>query len=662
MKLPTAVTRDEARDLARRLMRDPAVVHATPDIRLRPTQTQDPLNESQWALTTPAAVGTNRGGINVYPFWNSTRGRTAGGESMVVAVIDTGRTGHDDLNNRWLGGYDFVSGERGGYRAANDGDGRDADPSDPGDACDAGTSVGESSWHGTSVAGIIAATADNDIGVAGAAPEARVMPVRALGRCGGRLSDALDAMLWAAGLAVPGIPDNPNPAKVLNLSLGAGYDEPCSSDTSTAVQDAIDAIVARNVLVVAAAGNDGNTPGYPGASGALGMPANCQGVLAVAAHTMGGDLANYSSYGALVKLTAPGGGCGRNGADCGPPVPPCTRDDAPCGTHDIFTTGNSGSDTPGAQSYDPHFLGTSAAAPHVSAAAALLFALHPASSPQDVATALASGARAWPDGTFCAGPSGRGLCGSGMLDVQAAARHLLAAPRVTVDPLPANLPGASVQTLVARATSDNFDAATLTWRWQQISGAAGVLVDADKPTARITLPPNRGQVVLELSVADPLAETTRVNVVLDVNNAPQASAVGIVRAAVGSSVVLSLAATDGDGDGIRYALIEGDTDMVVDPQAGTFSWAAKNEGTHPVAVSVTDAYGARGPDLSFAIEVFAAVGTTSANGGAAAASTSGQGGGGSAGWLELALLGVAAAAGSPRWVRGRRRAQAAARR
>jgi serine protease len=404
-RLPAAVGRDEARDIARRLMRDPAVADATPDIPLR-ALTNDPLNAAQWALATPMTAspsapptfGVDRAGIDVYPVWTTTRGRTARNEPVVVAVIDTGRTGHPDLNARWVGGWDFVSGDRNGFATANDGDGRDADPSDPGDACDAGGVGRASSWHGTSVAGIVAATADNSIGIAGAAPEASVLPIRALGRCGGRLSDALDAMLWAAGIPVPGIPDNPHPARVLNLSLGGAFDESCSMDTSISVQAAIDAIVARDVLVVAAAGNDGETAGYP-ATGAIGMPANCRGVVAVAAHTRAGDLASYSNFGAAVALTAPGGGCGRSAGDCTTPLSPCPVTEAPCG---IVTTSNSGADAPSDPAYSEHFVGTSGAAPHAAAAAALLFAVRPTASAGDVAAALGNGARPWPDGTFCA--------------------------------------------------------------------------------------------------------------------------------------------------------------------------------------------------------------------------------------------------------------------
>src|SRR5690606_6718173 len=152
-----------------------------------------------------------------------------------------------------------------------------------------------STWHGTAVAGLIAARAGNGYGIAGVAPAARILPVRSIGRCGGYMSDVIDGMRWAAGLAVPGVPANPYPARILNLSLGSTPGVPCSP----LQQRAVDEVVAAGALVVAAAGNEG--------TGSVGVPANCGGVLAVAAHTRYGDLASYSNVGPEVALTAPGG-------------------------------------------------------------------------------------------------------------------------------------------------------------------------------------------------------------------------------------------------------------------------------------------------------------------------------------------------------------------
>src|SRR5690606_31257016 len=145
------------------------------------------------------------------------------GNGVVVAVLDTGITRHGDLDANVLPGYDFIS----DAGKANDGDGRDNDPSDPGDwvtlnQCPGGNRAENSSWHGTHVAGTIAAVTNNAKGVAGTAFGARILPVRVLGTCGGYDSDIADAIVWAAGGSVSGVPTNANPAEVINLSLGGG--------------------------------------------------------------------------------------------------------------------------------------------------------------------------------------------------------------------------------------------------------------------------------------------------------------------------------------------------------------------------------------------------------------------------------------------------------
>ena len=206
---------------------------------------------------------------------------TTGHSSVVVAVIDTGIVNHQDSNGagiapfsatyvpngRFLPGYDLISENNSGLGTnfvANDGDGRDPDPSDPGDwltpadkalssQCDDGSAgQTDSSWHGSHVAGIIAATANNATGVAGIGWNVRILPVRALGKCGGSLSDIAEAIRWSAGGAVAGVPANTTPAKVINLSLGV------ATACSMTMQSAVDAARAAGAVVVAATGNDGD--------------------------------------------------------------------------------------------------------------------------------------------------------------------------------------------------------------------------------------------------------------------------------------------------------------------------------------------------------------------------------------------------------------------
>lgn len=174
----------------------------------------DPQYTNQWHYK-----GTY--GIDAPAAWDIITGST----DIVVAVIDTGICNHADLAGRYLPGYDFVS----DVLVANDGGGRDGDASDPGDWITAaedgsgyfaGCGASDSSWHGTHVAGTIGAASNNNFGVAGINWVSKILPVRVLGKCGGNTSDIIDGMRWAAGLTVAGVPANPYPAKVLNMSLG----------------------------------------------------------------------------------------------------------------------------------------------------------------------------------------------------------------------------------------------------------------------------------------------------------------------------------------------------------------------------------------------------------------------------------------------------------
>lgn len=299
----------EARAAAARVALDPSVEYAVPDQVMYALQTAPNDTDyagRQWTLQAPpSAVG----GANLPLAWQ----RTTGSSSVVVAVVDSGvRPGHPDLAGRLLPGYDFISGDA--FAALNfppnwnaaDGNGRDADPTDPGDYLDDtllaqlppghGLRTGPSSWHGTHVAGTIGAASNNAVGITGVDWSARILPVRVLGRNGGTTSDIIDGIAWAAGLPVPGAPANASPARVINLSLGG------SGACSAAFQDVITRVRAAGAVVVAASGNDGSL--------VVSQPANCEGVIAVTAHARNGDNASYANVGLQVAVSAPGGGCG----------------------------------------------------------------------------------------------------------------------------------------------------------------------------------------------------------------------------------------------------------------------------------------------------------------------------------------------------------------
>jgi serine protease len=330
----------------------------------------DPQYNNQWHYYE------STGGLNLPTAWNSSTG-----SGVVVAVLDTGITNHPDLNANMLPGYDMIS----DAGIANDGNGRDSNPADTGDAtaaneCGAGRPARSSSWHGTHVAGTVAAVTNNGVGVAGVAYNAKVVPIRVLGKCGGFTSDIADGMIWAAGGSVPGVPNNPNPADVLNLSLGGGGS--CDATSQAAINQA----VSLGATVVVAAGNSNQN-----VSGST--PANCNNVVSVAAVGRNGGRAVYSNFGNLVDVAAPGG-------------------DQSTGTSDgVLSTLNSGSGAPAGSVYR-YYQGTSMAAPHVAGAAALLYSLTSNIAPAAVESILKSTARNFP--SSCSG------CGAGIVDAAAA--------------------------------------------------------------------------------------------------------------------------------------------------------------------------------------------------------------------------------------------------
>jgi len=329
----------------------------------------DPLFGLQWNFkTNGTAAGQSAGGAGFNDFW--TRAKLTGSRSVTVAVVDTGlQMNHPDIKNsaNLAPGYDMVSDPMMG----NDGDGRDSDPNDPGDKCDPNDPATRDTFHGTHVAGTIGvASTNNANGIAGGAWDVTVVPVRALGRCGGKLSDINDAIRWAAG-QVPARDSqggeiwNSHPADIINLSIGLF--EPCPASMQAAINDA----VGRGAIVVAAAGNARVDTKYF-------APGGCDNVISVAASDARGLLTPYSNFGAKVSILAPGGDMTRD--DDGD-----QRPDGILSTKfstDCYDPAQPGVQVP--QCYYSYENGTSMAAPHVSAALALIKARFPGLAPSQL--------------------------------------------------------------------------------------------------------------------------------------------------------------------------------------------------------------------------------------------------------------------------------------
>jgi serine protease len=452
----------------------------------------------------------------------SAWGITTGSTGIVIADVDTGvRFDHPDLlraglGGRLLPGYDFVGEDYdpntgaplGTYLEANDGDGWDPDPSDPGDWISstdqqnsvfpaADCPVANSSWHGTRVVGIFGALTNNDLGIAAMSWGPWVLPVRALGKCGGYDSDIIAAIEWAAGLPVSGtVPANPYPADIINLSLGGS--STCPSD----YQDALATVTNMGVLIVASAGN--STTAVTGTS-SVEAPANCSatvsGMIAVAGLRNTGTKVGYSSLGPEVGVAAPAGNCINTSGDC---------------LRSIDTTTNLGTTTPGANSYTNETnvnLGTSFSAPIVSGIAALMRSVNGNLTPAQLVTRIKASASAFPansgnipvcpslasNGECSCPPSGQ--CGDGMVNAYQAVQS--AQNPIAAVALPSTIAaGGSVFDGSGSAASCNRSIVAYSWA---ASGSASIASGAS--AARAMILPGSGAGTVTLTVTDSMGAT-----------------------------------------------------------------------------------------------------------------------------------------------------------
>ncbi|WP_159596699.1 S8 family serine peptidase [Hydrogenophaga sp. BPS33] len=481
---------DALANAVRRARLHPDVAWVEPDVLVpRLAVPNDPgfsLNPGgQWHLQAPGPG--NLAALNLPDAWDITLGSA----STVVAVVDSGiRFDHPDLptlaSGRMLPGRDMVS----ELAIANDGDGRDADPSDPGDGIDAsdqaqlifaGCNLMPSSWHGTFIAGQIGAQTNNAIGVAGLNWNTRILPVRVSGKCGARLSDLLDGVRWAAGLPVNGQPTNPNPARVINLSFGG--DRTCAS--APGYQSTIDAVTSAGALVVVAAGNTDRT---------LLRPADCRRVMAVASVRRDGLKAEYSSFGSNVALSAPGGAMPDNPAD-----------------DDRLTLMLSHSDQglmgPTAPTFE-YKQGTSFAAPQAAGVASLMLSVNPFLNPRQLIDRMKAGARLHETviGRPTCGTPGTGVCnctattcGAGMLDANTSAQ-LATGPAVVIKPLGTVEPG-TVITLDGSSSVAIPGRSIVSYQWVQVGGPP-VSITADRSAVAKATLVSEATYEFSLSIAD----------------------------------------------------------------------------------------------------------------------------------------------------------------
>lgn len=647
-----------SRELADRLAAQADVEYAEVDERkyalAAPSDPLYPNNQGtatpvtgQWYLRAPTSATIVNAtsvvsAIDAEAAWAITTGSSA----IVVAVLDTGvRFDHPDLASKLLPGYDFIHDSR----TANDGDAADGDPSDPGDyvtsadvnvvpSCSS-DDVGESTWHGTQTAGLIGAATNNGIGMAGAGRNVMLLPLRVLGRCGGYDSDIQAAMLWAADTT------NAHPAKVVNLSLGS------TAACTQSYKDVITQLNAKGVVVVAAAGNDGL---------AVGSPASCPGVIAVAGLRHAGTKVGYSDLGPEVAIAAPAGNCVNTSGACLFP---------------LLTTSNQGATTPvtnaaGGSIYTGDganaSLGTSFSAPLVSGTVGLMLSANPSLTPAQVLADLKSSARPFPTTgagagvSACKAPSATAqntecycttsTCGAGMLDSGAAVA--LAASGVAVanivTPTEVAVGGSfALSGSSSRASAVNATVQSYAWSILAGSSIASISSATNGSTATIVTSAG-GTVVVGLTVGDSAGKTATASTTLTV--APPTTADIVPSAStvvVGTAISLDGTASQGSfGNSIasyQWAITGGTTlaSFSGPTNASTATLLTSAPGDVTVSLTVTDSAG-QTATTSKAL-VVTAVPSSSGGGGALAW-------GWLLGWL-IAVIGVAAV--TPR--RGRAR-------
>jgi serine protease len=637
IELDRPLHRAEFMQALSKLRAQPDVEYAVPDQRRYISQlpndtliTATSGHSGQWYL-----LNTQPSSINAVAAWDLSKGGSSVSNSVIVAVIDTGiRADHPDLAGKLLPGYDFVDCDQANcsgsgshtFRTANDGDGWDADPSDPGDwitstdqqsSFFADCEIANSSWHGTRTAGMIGAATNNSLGIAGIGWNTRILPVRALGKCGGYDSDIIAGMKWAAGLAIGnGVPINANPAKVINLSLGS------SGACTQAYTDVISTLSAMNITVVASAGNDGD---------AINSPANCTGVIAVTGVRNVGSKVGFSSLGTGATLAAPAGNCVNTTGAC---------------LFSLDTTTNLGTTTPGSYSSsnltayytdqtNPN-LGTSFSAPIVSGTIALMLGSNSSLSPAAIRTRLQASAKAFPTVTSvatCHVPRSatdlqqsecnctRATCGAGLTDAFSAVQKATV-PVVPYVRGPTTMTAGGTITLDASGSTLSDNTAIYTWAVQ--SGSA-TLSSSQGMQINVTAPAISGIVTLLLIVNDGSGHSDTYTHSIMIYGPPNAHITGGTSVTAGQSLLLDgSTSTAQDGSVLTYAwsVVSGNASLSATNDNTTTMTASNTNGSVTIKLTVTDQEGGSNSQ-TYVVSVTGGVNATSFVG----ASSSGGGGG-----------------------------------
>ncbi|HEX4843549.1 MAG TPA: S8 family serine peptidase [Limnobacter sp.] len=487
----------------------PSVRFASPDLPIRRAAVQAP-SDPVYATNQAVYMDSNSyASLGMRTVWEQTRGSSR----VVLAVLDSGVLfNHPELRGRLLPGYDFVSrvtpptgqAETGSIAdsGSNDGDGRDPNPADPGDAPPPGFACGDgstdSSFHGTSVASVAAAQSNNNRFLSGMDWNAKILPVRVSGRCGIATSaDIVDAFYWAtgSGRVDPNIGVNPNPANVINLSFAT--DTPllggngCTGGGATAVRQAIADAVSMGVSVVISAGNN--------SGGAVQFPASCPGAIAASAAQADGRLALYTAKGSTAEgaltIAAPGNANGNYAAASNPGLANGQPDP---NNHNAALVA-----------------GTSFSAPMVAGAISLLKAVQPDLSPSQVAELLRNSARPYPaSANFTNGLFGgisrsncsEASCGAGLLNpVQALAdlRSQSGARPVANVPESMAIGGDGPVSLDASLSSNSAGGSgNLTFAWQQVFGNPVTLAGSTSNTVQVQSGLGSNIAEIQLTVTD----------------------------------------------------------------------------------------------------------------------------------------------------------------